>query len=585
MSQRKNHPAPKITEDDRRLKAKVLYFSGHRIPQIAEAINTPESTVRYWHSTDKWDKFGQAERVNDALGARLCLLIAKDPKEGRDFKEIDLLTRQLARVERVRATPTAPRKGEKRGGDRTNKNYLSPAAIEQIQTAFMDNLFDYQQLWYDNRHQRNRQILKSRQIGATYYFAREALVDALTSGHNKIFLSASKSQAYVFREYIKALAMEAAEVELTGDPMTIRTDDHECTFYFLGTNSKTAQSYHGDIFMDEYFWINNFDEFKKVASAMSSHKQWKRTYFSTPSAVAHEAYPFWTGVAYNRGRKKTEHIHIDTRAKTLASGKLCADNVWRHLVTVEAAADLGCHLFDLGQLKSEYAPDEYAQLFMCEFVDDHDSVFSFGELNRCLVETRRLWPDVKPFANRPVGDDAVAIGIDPAKSRDGCAVSVIALPKVTGGKFRLVERLTLREPLSEAQAAAIAKLCDKYEVAHMEIDETGMGIALAERLAKIYPRLRRVSYNLETKNALVVKAIEIIRSGRLEVDEAAREWVGAFLAIKKTQTASGKYLTYKSDRREDIGHADIAWATMHALAVERIGFDNGGASPARAVVF
>ena len=51
-------------------------------------------------------------------------------------------------------------------------------------------------------------------LGATYYFAREALIDALTTGRNQIFLSASKAQAHIFKAYIQAFAREVVEVDL-----------------------------------------------------------------------------------------------------------------------------------------------------------------------------------------------------------------------------------------------------------------------------------------------------------------------------------------------------------------------------------
>ena len=53
---------------------------------------------------------------------------------------------------------------------------------------------------------RVRNILKSRQIGATFYFAREALIDALITGRNQVFMSASRAQAYQFKMYICDLA-------------------------------------------------------------------------------------------------------------------------------------------------------------------------------------------------------------------------------------------------------------------------------------------------------------------------------------------------------------------------------------------
>lgn len=64
---------------------------------------------------------------------------------------------------------------------------------------------------------------------------------------------------------------------------------------FLGTNVRTAQSYTGNLYLDEYFWKPRFQELLKVASGMSLHKKWRTTYFSTPSSLAHSAYPFLVG--------------------------------------------------------------------------------------------------------------------------------------------------------------------------------------------------------------------------------------------------------------------------------------------------
>lgn len=70
---------------------------------------------------------------------------------------------------------------------------------------------------------------------------------------------------------------------------------------FLGTNVRTAQSYTGNLSLDEYFWIPMFQELRKVASGMSLHKKWRTTYFSTPSSLAHSAYPFLVGGTVQQG--------------------------------------------------------------------------------------------------------------------------------------------------------------------------------------------------------------------------------------------------------------------------------------------
>jgi hypothetical protein len=86
-------------------------------------------------------------------------------------------------------------------------------------------------------------------------------------------------------------------VELSGDPIVLPNGAH---LYFLGTNARTAQGYHGNFYFDEFFWTHNFTELNKVASGMALHKKWRKTYFSTPSATTHQAYPFWTGEAFNK---------------------------------------------------------------------------------------------------------------------------------------------------------------------------------------------------------------------------------------------------------------------------------------------
>lgn len=99
-------------------------------------------------------------------------------------------------------------------------------------------------------------ILKSRQIGATYYFASEALIDAIETGRNQIFLSASKAQAHQFRSYIVSFA-KLVGVALTGDPMLITSDlrpeeEAAAELHFLGTNFRTAQGRHGNFYFDEF---------------------------------------------------------------------------------------------------------------------------------------------------------------------------------------------------------------------------------------------------------------------------------------------------------------------------------------------
>ena len=274
-----NSVAAQLPMDTRR-QAKFLYWMGWRICEIADATGEKDKTLHSWKARDEWDRADNVERIGGALEARLVLLILKDGKSGGDYKEIDLLHRQLerqARIQRFQGGGTeadlnpnlanrnaAPKKKPKR-------NEFSEAEVERLEQAFIDGCFDYQRDWYRASNQRTRAILKSRQIGATFYFAREALIDALKTGRNQIFLSASKAQAFLFRGYMQSFVREVLDRDLSGGDSIVLPTGAE--LFFLGTNARTAQGYHGNFYFDEFFWTCKFDELNKVASGMAMHKK------------------------------------------------------------------------------------------------------------------------------------------------------------------------------------------------------------------------------------------------------------------------------------------------------------------------
>ncbi|HEJ9588141.1 terminase ATPase subunit family protein [Proteus mirabilis] len=558
---------------DNRKKAMHLYFAGYRIARIAGSLGEKASTIHSWKRRDNWDEISPTERAELTVEARYCNLILKESKEGKDFKEIDLLGRQLERMARIRKyqnggneTDLNPKIANRNKGERRQpeKNFFSEEQIEKLEDIFRNTLFEYQKVWYRAGHHRIRNILKSRQIGATFYFAREAFIDALTTGRNQVFLSASKAQAYMFREYIIKMALEV-DVELKGDPLML---SNGATLYFLGTNARTAQSYHGNLYLDETFWIPKFQELRKVTSGMAIQKHWRQTYFSTPSTMSHEAYPFWSGKLYNRGRKKEDRVDIDISHEALVNGRLCEDGQWRQIVNIEDALRGGCDLFDLEQLKKEYSPDEYNNLLMCHFMDDIESLFNFNMMQNCMVDSWEVWDDIQPLALRPYGYDPVWVGYDPSKggeNGDSAGCVVIAPPKVPGGKFRILERHQWRGMDFRAQADAIKKITERFYVEYMGIDTTGLGHGVYQNVIQFFPAAREFIYNPNVKNALVIKAYDVISHGRLEFDAQCVDIIQSFTSIRRTTTGSGNRPTYEASRSEESGHADLAWATMHAL--------------------
>ncbi|CTQ30040.1 Terminase, ATPase subunit [Klebsiella pneumoniae] len=569
--------------NDPRRQAALLYWQGFSVPQIAEMLQTKRPTVQSWKQRDQWDETAPLNRVESTLEARLIQLYAKPNLTPHDFKVADFLARQMERFARINRygqtgneVDLNPNVANRNKGDRKKptKNFFSDEAIEKLEEIFFAESFEYQLRWHRaGLEHRIRDILKSRQIGATFYFSREALLHALKTGHNQIFLSASKTQAYVFREYIIQFARRV-DVDLTGDPIVI--GNNGAKLIFLGTNSNTAQSHNGDLYVDEIFWIPNFQKLRKVSSGMASQSHLRSTYFSTPSTLAHGAYPFWSGELFNRGRASaSERVDIDISHDALAAGVACPDGQWRQIVTIEDALAGGCTLFNLEQLKRENSVDDFSNLFMCEFVDDKASVFPFEDLQRCMVDSLEEWEDFAPFADNPFGSRPVWVGYDPSHSGDSAGCVVLAPPVVAGGKFRILERHQWKGMDFATQAESIRQLTEKYNVEYIGIDATGLGIGVFQLVRSFYPAARDIRYTPEMKTAMVLKAKDVIRRGCLEYDVSATDITTSFMAIRKTMTSSGRSATYEASRTEEASHADVAWATMHALLNEPLTAGSG----------
>jgi len=543
--------------------------------EIADQLNLNNVRVVYqWAEKGNWEEMLQHETVEQAAARKLIALVEKENKTDADYKEMDKLGNlldKLAMVEQRKARTAkekvAAARGESPGDGKSKKrkprNDVSEITPEMLETVRKELFYGYQHRWHDNKDQRTRFILKSRQIGATYYFAWEAFEDAIVSGDNQIFLSASRAQAEIFKAYIIKFAREYFEIELKGAETIELSNGAELRF--VSTNGRTAQGYHGHLYVDEVFWIPDFERLNKLASGMAAHKKWRKTYFSTPSVKSHGAYPMWCGERYNEKRKTK--IDFDLSREALKGGALGPDKIWRNIVTVEDAAEQGCDLFDIDELKIEYSEAEFNNLFMCAFMEAGLSVFKLDDLLTAAVDTNVVWVDFKARQKQPYGNHPVWVGYDPSRSGDGAAIVVVAPPIKEGEKFRVLEKIVMRNRAWQWQANRIKELTEKYNVQFVGIDCTGPGHGVFEMVKEFYRRATPIHYGLESKTNLVLKAQDVVESQRIEWDAEHTDIAQAFLQIHQTTTGKDQ-ITYAANRSSATGHADVAWAIMHALSNE-----------------
>ncbi|MGT3349309.1 terminase large subunit domain-containing protein [Yersinia enterocolitica] len=569
--------------------ARALYLKRSTPKEIASDLNLPNvRIVYYWAQKWNWADLLSHESTEEAIERRYQLLVGRDNKSDIELKELDIL---ITHAVKLRAQSNkhkeklAAAKGSKPaqndGGDfdderptkkrQYRKNDISVLSKEDFDVWAEEHLFGYQKHLRLNIGEQVRNILKSRQIGATWYFAFEAFENAVLTGDPQIFLSASRAQAEVFRSYIVNIAQQYFDITLTGNPIRL---SNGAELRFLSTNKNTAQSYSGHLYCDEYFWVPNFAKLNETASAMATHDKWRTTYFSTPSAKTHQAYPFWTGDEWKRGSKKRAKVIFPSFDEMRDGGRRCPDGQWRYVITMEDAIRNGFNLASLEKLRNRYNVDAFNMLYMCVFVDSKDAVFSFDDLQQAGVDAA-TWQDHDEKAARPFGNREVWGGFDPARSGDLSTFVIIAPPLYEGEKFRVLRVIHWQGMNFRYQANQIKKLFQQYHITYIGVDVTGIGQGVFENIQHFAIRQAvAIRYGVETKNRLVMKAADVVESKRIEWDKDRTEIPASFMAIRHTTTASGNAMTFVADRSAETGHAEAFFAIAHALDNEPLNYEN-----------
>lgn len=253
------------------------------------------------------------------------------------------------------------------------QNHFTEEQISTLMMKFQQEMLDWHRVWFEAGQQFSfRNIIKFHKAGATSYFAKEAMLDALVTGRNQVFISQDESSADYVRAIMFEFAMEVGvRVRFDGRKERQRlvlSNGAEIVFSYEPL--KYLLAFSGCVYVDDYFWMDDFRNIRKIVAAIAMQKRYRRTFFSSLSSQSHDAYPFWSGELSNRFKPKAEQIKVDLNTKALQVGRLCEDGQWRQVVTVEDAVAAGCDLYDIDQLRMDLTQEEFDRLFMCIFQDD-----------------------------------------------------------------------------------------------------------------------------------------------------------------------------------------------------------------------
>lgn len=591
--------------DSLKFAAKVLYLRRLTPKEIAAELNIPSRTVYNWSRKYQWANLIAYESIEEAIARRVSVLSPKEGKSALELEELrDLIAHhvkligqrnkhaeKMAEIQAMANADTgdvhtpgsAGSDGKKR---KYRKNDTSGVTKEMLENWATSTLFEYQLYCREHKLEEWRFILKSRQIGMTYYFAFEAFEDAVLTGENQVFFSASRAQAEIFQEYITQIAEQHFGVRLSASKNKIQLANG-AILRFLSTNASTAQGFNGHLYGDEVFWIPKFKKLHDVASAMATQSRFRMTYFSTPSAKTHQAYGVWSGDDWKGEDKARKVVTFPTDKALQLAGQRCPDTMWRYVITMEMAVTGGLDkLVDIERLRSRYSETTFNMLYMCIFVDGKDAVFRFSDLEKCAVDATR-WADFMRSASKPFGNREVWAGYDPARTGDNSTFVIVAPPQHEGERFRVLMIWHWSGLNFTYQAKQIQELMRVFNITHIGIDITGIGKSVFDLVSKFAPRESRpIHYSVESKNQLVAKMIDAVERRRIEWSDAAidevtgerAEIAPSFMAIRRAVTASGGQMTFVAERSELTGHADIFFALSHAMINEPIDHEFEGRS-------
>lgn len=412
-------------------------------------------------------------------------------------------------------------------------------------------------------------IGKSRQVGGSFAIAAKALARSLLrDGHDSIFVSYNLEDA---KEKI-VYARELYDDIPPRFKKKLRTDTQkEMSFETLSGKgrpsrirslpSKAPRGASGDIYLDE---IAHYREDKKIykgSTAIIIREGGQLVLFSSPlgrrgifwevgtqqlrkyPAYSRQYIPWWLCPDFCKDTKQASVLcpAMQTEERVERFGKLS-------LVQQFESLDV----------------EDFQQEYELAFIDESTAYYPYELiLANTVIDPVDLW-------DSPSDADGtfhkLRIGYDVGRKRHMSVLCVVEEDKKQIKKVRMLKLLKMA-PFS-TQEEELCKVMDSLP-AILHIDQTGIGMQLAEKMVERYPgRVIRETFTHANKK----KWCGDFRIGlerRMIRLPKRRDVVSHIHAIRKTYTHAGNVVFDVDGSDKSAGHADIFWALALACQMQR----------------
>ncbi len=436
--------------------------------------------------------------------------------------------------------------------------------------------FDGYQMEFLNNSKKYRWVVKARQVGFSFLFACEALARChLRDGQTSVFVSynlddAKGKIAYARQlhdelplAYRKRLVVDSkTELGFESNSMSKRVSR------IVSVPSKAPRGKKGDIYLDELAHYTDDREVYKGSTALILRSKGQLTGCSSPLG---RRGVFWE-IAEQELRRYPAY------SRQIVPWWLC-----RFFCNdVKAAAKQApameteerVQVFGLQGIQDQYDSlmlEDFQQELEGKFVDESYSFYPYDLILPCTTDHLSFYSDFQAFPDRIRG--RLTAGFDVGRNRD---LSELVIVEEINGVYHLrLWRSYDRVPFAE-QEADLARMMQVLPIARLSIDQSGIGMHLAENLQRRFDQyIRRENFTNQAKE-IWCNDFRILLQHRNIVLPKNRELVSQIHSIKKRLTPSGK-ASFDAERSagETRGHADRFWALVLACQKERFVMTEG----------
>lgn len=430
---------------------------------------------------------------------------------------------------------------------------------------------------------------KSRRIGWSYITAIKGLVSALdpaVSGYTKQYVSYSLEDA---TEKIRVAAefYDSMPEMIKPKKLISRTRTHlefsdrngRSISRLISLPCRPPRGKGGSISLDEYAFHQKDDEIYTAAIAVTS-RGGSIEIGSTPFGNKGRFYE----IMIDEGRQYSDYKRYNI--PWWMSPALCTDVetavIDKNLTTEQRVKKYGTD--KLQSIMRSMPVEDFQQEYECLYRDEKAAFITFEMIKACTPlggsdnseeDTIEIIPfrDLDSFslAYDPAIHGNLYAGYDVGRTNDASELIIIGYDR--GTKLRTVWGLITRKKTGfDEQEDLLCQLLTKLPVHRLCIDATGLGMDLAERMTRKYPRkVEGCTFSNEFKED--ISNAMWIGFNRLEFRLPADKQLATQIHSIKKIVTSGKHARFDCDRNGKNGHGDKYWAM--ALANHAIGDGEG----------